>query len=125
MSTPPPGCATIRELLAAYALGALAPEEATAIPAHLRACPACRAEYAEFVETVALLRALPGASARKVSVHAGLDTPGPGLRRRRIRHDPGCGCHHRAPRTARATSSGVLNGVGGSTCRTTPSAATT
>lgn len=37
----------VRELLGAYALGAVAPEERQRIEAHLADCPACRAELAE------------------------------------------------------------------------------
>jgi hypothetical protein len=44
-----------REQLAAYALGALDPQEATELEAHLPTCAACRAELAQFEEIVPAL----------------------------------------------------------------------
>ena len=51
------------ELLGAYALDAVDPDEAAAIEDHLRDCPRCRAEVAEHRETAAFL------------AHAGADAP--------------------------------------------------
>ncbi|MEV0493071.1 anti-sigma factor family protein, partial [Streptomyces atratus] len=45
MFTSPQECRTVRELLAGYALNALAPEEATRVCAHLTTCPDCRDEH--------------------------------------------------------------------------------
>ena len=45
----------VEDLLGAYALDALDPEESDAVDLHLRDCPRCRAEVAEFRETAALL----------------------------------------------------------------------
>ena len=45
----------IEELLGAYALDAVSPEEADAVEIHLRDCPRCRAEVAEHRETAAVL----------------------------------------------------------------------
>ena len=45
----------VEELLGAYALDALDPEESDAVDLHLRDCPRCRAEVADFRETAALL----------------------------------------------------------------------
>src|SRR5688500_14825344 len=45
----------ITELLGAYALDAVDPDEALAIDDHLRECARCRAEVAEHRETAALL----------------------------------------------------------------------
>ena len=45
----------IQDLLGAYALDAVEPDEALAIEDHLRECPRCRAEVADFRETAALL----------------------------------------------------------------------
>lgn len=45
----------IEELLGAYALDAVSPEEAGAVALHLRHCPRCRAEVAEHRETAAVL----------------------------------------------------------------------
>ena len=53
----------IQDLLGAYALDAVDPDEATAVEDHLRECPRCRAEVAEHRETAALL------------AHAGDDAP--------------------------------------------------
>jgi anti-sigma-K factor RskA len=47
--------AEIQELLGAYALNAVSPEEAAAVEAHLPACPRCRAEVDEYLETAAML----------------------------------------------------------------------
>ena len=53
----------IQELLGAYALDAVDPDEAAEIELHLRDCPRCRAEVAEHRETAAFL------------AHAGADAP--------------------------------------------------
>jgi anti-sigma factor RsiW len=53
----------IQELLGAYALDAVEPDEAQAIEDHLRECPRCRAEVEEHRETAAFL------------AHAGADAP--------------------------------------------------
>ncbi|HVM01992.1 MAG TPA: anti-sigma factor [Acidimicrobiales bacterium] len=45
----------IEELLGAYALDAVSPEEAGAVGLHLRHCPRCRTEVAEHRETAAAL----------------------------------------------------------------------
>jgi anti-sigma-K factor RskA len=45
----------VQELLGAYALDALEPDEADAVDLHLRECPRCRAEVADYRETAALL----------------------------------------------------------------------
>ncbi|MGH9152889.1 MAG: zf-HC2 domain-containing protein, partial [Acidimicrobiales bacterium] len=45
----------IEELLGAYALDAVPPEEAEAVGLHLSGCPRCRAEVAEHRETAAVL----------------------------------------------------------------------
>ena len=51
------GCAERRDDLAAYALGALTPEEATAFEGHLEGCDACRAELRWLTPAVDLLPA--------------------------------------------------------------------
>jgi anti-sigma-K factor RskA len=53
----------VRELLGAYALDAVDPDEAEAIELHLRDCPQCAAEVADHRDTAALL------------AHAGADAP--------------------------------------------------
>lgn len=53
---------TIRELLGAYALDAVEPDEAAAVDAHLADCPKCRGEVAEHREAATLL-SFTGASA--------------------------------------------------------------
>lgn len=45
----------LQELLGAYALDAVDPDEAAEVDDHLRECPRCRAEVAEHRETAALL----------------------------------------------------------------------
>ena len=45
----------VEDLLGAYALDALEPDEHDAVELHLRDCPRCRAEVADFRETAALL----------------------------------------------------------------------
>lgn len=45
----------VRTLLGAFALGHLAPDEATAVQAHLDGCPACRDEAASIGSVAALL----------------------------------------------------------------------
>lgn len=45
----------IEELLGAYALDAVSPEEADAVELHLRDCPRCRAEVAQHRETAGVL----------------------------------------------------------------------
>ena len=45
----------VQELLGAYTLDALEPDEADAVELHLRDCPRCRAEVADYRETAALL----------------------------------------------------------------------
>ena len=47
--------ADAQELLGAFALDALEPNEADAVDVHLRDCPRCRAEVEEFRETAAML----------------------------------------------------------------------
>jgi len=53
----------IQDLLGAYALDAVEPDEVAAIEDHLRECPRCRAEVAEHREAAAFL------------AHAGADAP--------------------------------------------------
>lgn len=56
-----------KENLAAYAMGALDPEETSALEAHLRTCDECRAELAEYQHISAgLLAALPPQAPRAV-----------------------------------------------------------
>src|SRR5262249_8263834 len=67
----PPGDAAVRDLAAAYALGALSPEETRAFEAYLAGSPEARQEVAELRETAALL-AVAGPERQ----------PGPELRQR-------------------------------------------
>src|SRR5512146_1417027 len=51
---------TFQDNLAAYALGALDPEEVTALEQHLQGCESCRAELASYQQVgLGLLAALP------------------------------------------------------------------
>lgn len=49
------GCTELRELLGAYVLGGLDPDEAVAVERHLEGCAGCRAEHAELATTPGLL----------------------------------------------------------------------
>jgi hypothetical protein len=49
------GCASVRSLLGAAALGLLDERDAAAVVAHVTACPGCAAERARLEETVALM----------------------------------------------------------------------
>jgi anti-sigma factor RsiW len=60
------GCRQLRPLLGAYVLGALAPEEAVAVRAHVAACPACAAEHASLAPLPGLLTLAAGAEAAMV-----------------------------------------------------------
>src|SRR5512133_2461538 len=62
-----------QEALAAYALGALDPEETAALEAHLRTCETCRAELAGYQGVSSgLLAALPARPPRS-AVRRGLE----------------------------------------------------
>ena len=56
-----PGASTVTpighvdDLAAAYALGALEPDEAAAVDAHIRGCPACERAVAEAQRTTGML----------------------------------------------------------------------
>lgn len=52
-------CHEARERLAAFQDGALAPDEAKAMDAHLAGCPACAAELGDLVRAMKLVRELP------------------------------------------------------------------
>lgn len=64
--------------LGAYVLGALSPEEARALEAHLVTCAACRTELASIESLPALLDAVPGARAEEIA-HDAARSPEPGL----------------------------------------------
>jgi anti-sigma-K factor RskA len=55
--TPSSDCATLGELIGAYALDALEPEEAEAVAGHVASCPRCAQELDEHRDTVGLLAA--------------------------------------------------------------------
>src|SRR5206468_3199328 len=61
----------VQELLGAYALDALDADEADAVELHLRDCPRCRAEVADYRETAALAAAVRHAASdpKSVPVH--------------------------------------------------------
>jgi len=62
----------VRDLLAAWAFGALPPDEERAVPGHLAECEACAAEAARLRETVRLLDGPPvnGGPAHTTSAHS-------------------------------------------------------
>jgi anti-sigma-K factor RskA len=81
--------ADIQELLGAYALDAVSPEEARAVEAHLSECPRCRAEVDEHLETAALL-AGAGATAPEAlweRIDAALEEAPPRLDVARLRRE--------------------------------------
>jgi anti-sigma factor RsiW len=76
----------LQELLGAYALDAVEPEEAAALERHLAMCPRCRAELAEHREVAGLL-GYAGATAPEGvwnRIVASLEEPPPALRLARI-----------------------------------------
>ena len=72
----------LQELLGAYALDAVDPDEAAAIERHLPACPRCRSELADHREVAGLLGYAGSAAPVGVwdSIVAGLEEPPPALR---------------------------------------------
>ena len=78
--------AAAQDLLGAFALDALEPDEADAVDLHLRDCPRCRAEVEEYRETAAMLAfggvsAPPGVWER---IQAGLEEAPPELELARV-----------------------------------------
>jgi hypothetical protein len=55
-------CRDLRPLLGAYVLGALEPEEAEEVRAHVAACPACAAEHARLAPLPGLITLAEGAT---------------------------------------------------------------
>lgn len=72
----------IAELLGAYALHAVDPDEAHAVEAHLVACPRCRAEVAEHRDVAALLGNSGGAAPEGLweRIAGSLEEPAPPMR---------------------------------------------
>ena len=77
-----PACDAIQPLLTLRAAGALPPEEAAAVEAHLLACPACRAEAERDAEVLGLA-ALPPVALDEQAALA--DLPARTLRELRVR----------------------------------------
>lgn len=91
------------ELLGAYALDAVEPDEAEAIEAHLETCPRCRDELRGHREVVGLL------------AHAGQDAPEGMWDRVAARmHDPGAGSESPAVPLRLVASGGSRPSAGGS-----------
>lgn len=67
----------VQELLGAYALDAVLPEEREAVERHLATCAECRAEVAEHRETAALLASAPAPAPARIwdQIAASLDGP--------------------------------------------------
>jgi|HubBroStandDraft_1064217.scaffolds.fasta_scaffold157377_2 hypothetical protein len=75
-----PACRHFRDLLGVYVVGAIEPQERSALDAHLNQCYACREELAGLAVLPALLRRIPPAEAEQIAGHAGsgeLDDPAP------------------------------------------------
>ena len=86
MSTELEGCPEVRELIAAYALDAVDPQEAELVTSHLADCPRCAQEYDQHRESVGLLASAGGPAPdhlwERISRAIGSDaaeagTPGP------------------------------------------------
>jgi anti-sigma factor RsiW len=80
--TEPLDVAEIEELIGAYALDAVDPDERAAVEAHLVECPRCRAELAEHLETAAYLSygGAPAPEALWGRIAAALEEPPPAMR---------------------------------------------
>ncbi len=80
----------LQELLGAYALDAVDPDEAAEIEFHLLTCPRCRAELAEHREVAALLgyAGAPAPAGVWDRIVAGLEEPPPALRLSRTPLEP-------------------------------------
>lgn len=72
----------IEELLGAYALDALEPDERAVVDEHLVSCPRCRAELAEHLEVAALLgnTGTPAPEGVWTRIAASLEEPPPAIR---------------------------------------------
>ncbi|MFE7706705.1 zf-HC2 domain-containing protein [Streptomyces sp. NPDC057486] len=88
MFTTPQECSTIRELLAGYALNALASEETAQVRAHLTTCPACRDEHDCLAAVSAHLPLLRDALARDTGRRQHIYVPAPAEGRHTPRHQP-------------------------------------
>ncbi|MEV0494077.1 zf-HC2 domain-containing protein [Streptomyces atratus] len=88
MFTSPQECRTVRELLAGYALNALAPEEATRVCAHLTTCPDCRDEHDCLAAVSAHLPLLRDALARDTGRRRQTYVPAPAEGHRTARQQP-------------------------------------
>jgi hypothetical protein len=95
------GHAELQELLGAYALDAVDPDEAAAIERHLPDCPRCRNELADHREVAALLGYAGGSAPGGVwdRIIASLEEPPPALRLTRapIAVPPPAGAREPAP----------------------------
>jgi anti-sigma factor RsiW len=78
----PLGVAEIEELIGAYALDAVEPDERVAIEAHLADCPRCRAELADHLEAASYLSytGAPAPDALWGRISAAMEEPPPALR---------------------------------------------
>jgi hypothetical protein len=80
--SPPMSIPEIEELLGAYALDALEPDERAIVDQHLASCPRCRAELADHLEVAALLgnTGAPAPEGVWSRIAASLEEPPPALR---------------------------------------------
>jgi anti-sigma factor RsiW len=80
--SPPMSIPEIEELLGAYALDALDPDERAIVDQHLASCPRCQAELADHLEVAALLgnTGTPAPEAVWTRIAASLEEPPPALR---------------------------------------------
>ena len=78
----PLGVPEIEELIGAYALDAVEPDERAAIEAHLAECPRCRAELAEHLEAASYLSYTGAPAPERLwgRIAAALEEPPPAMR---------------------------------------------
>jgi hypothetical protein len=73
------GCDAIQDLLGAYALDSLDPDEAALVEKHLETCPRCQQEVDQHRETVGLLAAAGGTAPEPIwdRIAGAIERPGP------------------------------------------------
>ncbi|GEJ57734.1 anti-sigma factor family protein [Anaeromyxobacter diazotrophicus] len=82
-------CRELEATLSLRAVGALSPEEAAAVEAHLARCPGCRAEAEAATEVLQLARLPPASAAELGAVSSAGQTLGRAVRRARGRRRAG------------------------------------
>lgn len=111
--TEPLDVAEIEELIGAYALDAVEPDERATVEAHLVDCPRCRAELAEHLEAASFLSygGAPAPEALWERIASGLEEPPPAMRLEVV------GTPTRAPAPTPGSSTGGTASAPGSSRR--------